>query len=315
MESPMEWPLWLWAAFNLFILFLLALDLGVLHRKEREIGAREALLLSAGYVAIALIFNAGIFWYAGPDKGLEFLTGYLIEKSLSLDNVFVIALIFGSFAVPKQYQHRVLFWGVLGALVMRAALIFAGIELIQQFRWIVYVFGGFLVLTGIKMLLARGHATDVAANPVVRFVRRHFPVTEGYEGKRFLVRRDGVLMLTPLFLALVMVETTDLIFAVDSIPAILAITQDPFIVYTSNVFAILGLRALYFALAAVIDRFVYLKVGLSLVLVFVGTKMMLVDVWKVPTALALGVTVALIGGSIVLSLLRTRPAASRQAAE
>jgi len=305
----MDWPLWAWAAFNVFVLILLALDLGVLHRKEREIGAREAIGLSAAYIALALMFNAGLFWVAGPQVGLEFLTGYLIEKSLSLDNIFVIALIFGTFAVPKEYQHRVLFWGILGALVMRAILIFAGIELIQQFRWIVYVFGGFLVLTGIKMLFAKGHGGDVADNPVVRFVRRHYPVTEGYEGNRFFVRRNGVLMLTPLFLALVMVETTDLIFAVDSIPAILAITQDPFIVYTSNVFAILGLRALYFALAAVMDRFIYLKTGLSLVLVFVGTKMMLVDVWKMPTTLALGVTVTLIGGSILLSLLRTRPAA------
>ena len=310
----METSIWLWLGFTAFVLVLLAFDLGLLHRKERTIGIRESLLLSGFYVALAAVFAAGIFVYRGEQAGLEFTTGYLIEKSLSLDNVFVIALIFAAFAVPPQYQHRVLFWGILGALVMRAILIFAGTSLIMEFRWIIYIFGAFLIFTGIKMALTADKEPDIQANPVVRFVRQHVRVTEGYEGKRFFTRRNGLLYVTPLFLALVMVEVTDLIFAVDSIPAIFAITTDPFIVYTSNVFAILGLRALYFALAGIIRRFHYLKYGLSLTLVFVGAKMVLVDVWKVPTALALGITVLLIGGSILLSLLRprrtTEPAAS-----
>lgn len=300
----MEASLGLWVGFTLFVLLLLAFDLGVLHKERREIGVAEALKLSCGYIVLALLFNAGVFWYFGAESGLEFLTGYVIEKSLSLDNIFVIALIFGTFAVPKEYQHRVLFWGILGALVMRAAMIFAGSALILEFRWIVYVFGLFLVATGVKMLVMRDDAPDVANNPVVTFLRRRFPITAGYEGDRFFVRRSGTLFMTPLFLALVMVELTDLIFAVDSIPAIFAITTDPFIVYTSNVFAILGLRALYFALAAVIHKFHYLKIGLALTLVLVGIKMTIVDVWKMPTALALGLTIALIGGSIVASLVR-----------
>lgn len=302
----MDYPLWAWVGFNAFVLVLLAFDLGVFHKESREIGVREALALSAGYVALAILFNIGVFWSMGSEKGLEFLTGYLIEKSLSLDNVFVIALIFGSLAVPPQYQHRVLFWGILGALLMRAALIFAGAALIMEFRWIVYVFGGFLVLTGLKMLTTVNETPDMAKNPVLRFARRRFRITEAFEGERFFVRRSGLLYATPLFLALLMVEATDLVFAVDSIPAIFAITTDPFIVYTSNVFAILGLRALYFALAGIMHRFVYLKHGLSLVLMLVGAKMLLVDIWKVPTALALAATVLVIGGSIVLSLLRTR---------
>ncbi|MDQ4060036.1 MAG: TerC family protein [Pseudomonadota bacterium] len=302
----METSVWLWVGFNAFVLLLLAFDLGVFRRKSREISVREALWLSAGYVGLALAFNVGVFWFRGPQQGLEFLTGYLIEKSLSLDNVFVIALIFSTFAVPPAYQHRVLFWGILGALVMRAVLIFAGAALVMEFRWIVYLFGAFLIATGIKMLLSVGKRPDIRASAVVRFVKHRFRVTEDYEGERFWVRRGGQLYATPLFLALVMVEATDLVFAVDSIPAIFAITADPFIVYTSNVFAILGLRALYFALAGIIDRFRYLKHGLSLVLVLVGIKMMLVDVWKIPTGVALGATVAIIGGSILLSLWQTR---------
>jgi tellurite resistance protein TerC len=251
-----------------------------------------------------------VFWYFGEAKGLEFLTGYVIEWSLSLDNIFVIALIFSAFAVPPQYQHRVLFWGILGALVMRLIMILAGTALILEFRWIVYVFGGFLIITGAKMLFVNDGPMDVNQNWVVKYVRKHFPVTEGYHGEKFWIRRDGVLFITPLFLALIMIEITDLVFAVDSIPAIFAITTDPFIVYTSNVFAILGLRALYFALAGVIRRFKYLKIGLALVLVVVGTKMTLVDVWKMPTVLALGLTITLIGGSILYSLYKTRDQAN-----
>ncbi len=302
----MDMPLWAWLGFNALVLVLLAFDLGVLNKKEREISVPQALRLSGLYIAIALLFNVGIWYSLGEAKALEFLTGYLIEKSLSLDNVFVIALIFGSLGVPAKYQHRVLFWGILGALVMRAIMIFAGTALIMEIRWLVYVFGGFLIITGIKMLLTADKEPDPANHPIIRFCRKRFRVTEGFEGKAFFVRRNGLLYLTPLFLALILVEVTDLIFAVDSIPAIFAITTDPFIVYTSNVFAILGLRALYFALAGIIHRFEYLKYGLALVLVVVGSKMVLVDIWKMPTALALGITAGLIGGSILLSLWKTR---------
>ena len=302
----MQASIWLWVGFNAFVLFLLALDLGLLHRKQREIGVREALLLSAFYFVLAMVFNAGIFHFRGEQAGLDFLTGYLIEKSLSVDNIFVFVLVFAHFAVPSQYQHRVLFWGIIGALVMRGTLIYFGSELITQFHWIIYVFGAFLVFSGIKMLIAVDAEPDVENNKLVRFMRGRFRVTPAFEGQRFFVKRDGQLWMTPLFLVLVLIEFTDLVFAVDSIPAIFAITTDPFIVYTSNVFAILGLRALYFALAGVIHRFRYLKYGLSLVLIVIGAKMLLVDLYKVPTAVALGITAALIGGSIVLSLVKTR---------
>jgi tellurite resistance protein TerC len=306
----MDIPLWAWLAFTLFVVVLLAFDLGVLHRKSRVIPVREALVLSAVYFALALVFSAGIFALLGQDKGLEFLTGYLIEKSLSVDNVFVIALIFTTLAIPAQYQYRVLFWGILGALVMRGVLIVAGSVLIMEFRWIVYLFGAFLVGTGLKMLKTVNDKPDVANSIVLRLARRWFRTSDQIEGERFFVRRNGALLATPLFLALVMVEATDLVFAIDSIPAIFAITSDPFIVYTSNVFAILGLRALYFALGGLTDRFVYLKHGLSIVLVIVGIKMLLVDIWKVPTAVALAATVAVVGGSILLSLWRTRMSAA-----
>ncbi len=302
----METSPWIWIGFNAFVLLLLAFDLGVLHRRPHQISVREALLTSAGYVALALSFNAGVYWFMGTQKGLEFTTGYLIEWSLSVDNIFVIAMLFGHFAVPPMHQHRVLFWGILGALVMRGALILAGTALIHQFHWTIYLFGAFLLFTGIKMLMASDVAPDVTDNRLLRFVRSHVRMTDGYEGSAFFVRRAGVLMATPMLLVLVMVEATDLMFALDSVPAIFAVTSDPFIVYTSNVFAILGLRSLYFALAGIIHRFAYLKYGLSLVLVFIGMKMILVDVWKVPTALALGVTAALIGGSVLLSLIKTR---------
>jgi len=303
----MEHPLWLWAGFNLFVLALLAFDLGVLHRGARTVAVREALWLSFGYFLLACLFNLGIFHFMGREAGLEFMTGYLIEKSLSLDNVFVFVLIFSHFAVPAAYQHRVLFWGILGALVMRTILILLGAALISTMHWVVFVFGAFLILTGVKMLMAADAHPDLETNRIVAFARRRLRITPDYEGARFFVRRDGVLWATPLFLVLILIEASDLIFAVDSIPAIFAVTQDPFIVYTANVFAILGLRALYFALAGVVHRFHYLKYALSLVLVVIGTKMILNGIFGekvIPTEIALALTAALIGGAIILSLLR-----------
>ena len=310
----MEHSVWLWVGFNAFVALLLAFDLGVLHRKRREIGVREALLLSGFYFALAMGFSGLVLAYRGEQVALDFLTGYLIEKSLSIDNIFVFVLVFTHFAVPPQYQHRVLFWGILGALAMRGTMIYFGAALIAEFHWILYGFGILLVLSGIKMLIAADAEPDVENNRLVRFMRSRFRVTPGFEGDRFFVRRDGALWITPLFVVLALIELTDLVFAVDSIPAIFAITTDPFIVYTSNVFAILGLRALYFALAGIIHRFRYLKYGLSMVLIVIGAKMLLVDVYKVPTAAALGITALLIGGSIVLSLVRTagQPATERR---
>jgi tellurite resistance protein TerC len=293
---------------------LLALDLGVLHRKEREVGIREALLLSLGYFVLALLFGAGVFHFLGSSTGVEFFTGYLLEKSLSVDNIFVFVLIFSHFSVPAQYQHRVLFWGILGALVMRAALILTGAAVIESFHWVVYIFGAFLIFTGGKMLVTINQEPDMEGNRLVRLIRRHFRVTEGFEGHRFLTRRDGLLYLTPLMVVLILVEVSDVVFALDSIPAIFAITTDPFIVYTSNVFAILGLRALYFALVGIIYRFHYLKYGLSLVLMVVGAKL-LINAYcgkVIPTEVALLITALLIGGSILVSMLKTRgmPAAA-----
>ena len=307
----MDTSFWLWVGFNLFVVALLAFDLGILHRKEREIRLSEALWLSLGYVVLALLFGAGLLWLRGSQPAIDFLTGYLIEKSLSIDNIFVIVLIFTYFSVPAQYQHRVLFWGILGALAMRGMLILAGVQLIHQFAWMALVFGGFLIVTGIKMLIVADQKPDLECNVVVRAIRRRFPVTEAYHGKRFFARRDGRMHATPLFLVLMLVEFTDLVFAIDSIPAIIAVTTDPFIVYTANVFAILGLRALYFALAGVVPRFVYLKYALSLVLVGIGGKMIANFIYGgkfVPTEVALLITVVLIGGAILLSLIRTRGA-------
>jgi tellurite resistance protein TerC len=301
--------IWLWAGFNLFVILLLALDLGVLHRGDRVITVREALWLSLGYVILAMIFAVGLFAFMSRDAGYEFLTGYFIEKSLSVDNIFVFVLIFMHFGVPPKYQYRVLFWGVLGALIMRGSLILVGSAVIDAFHWVIYLFGAFIVFTGVKMLVTVGQEPDLDKNRVALFMRCHFRVTEDYIGHQFFTRRSGVLYITPLFIVLVLVELTDVVFALDSIPAIFAITTDPFIVYTSNVFAILGLRALYFALVGVIHRFHYLKYGLSLVLVFVGVKM-LVNAYTgtkfIPTELALLITAALIGGSMLISIIRTR---------
>ena len=310
--------LWMWLGFNLFVLVLLALDLGILHRKDHTVGIREALLLSLGYFVLALLFGAGVYHTMGAEAGFQFFTGYLIEKTLSVDNIFVFVLIFSFFAVPEQYQHRVLFWGILGALVLRATMILIGAAVIQAFHWVLYLFGAFLIFTGIKMLITINAKPDLANNRVVLFLRRRFRVTEDFAGNRFFVRRDGALYMTPLMLVLILVEVTDLVFAVDSIPAIFAITTDPFIVYTSNVFAILGLRALYFALVGIIHRFHYLKYGLSLVLMVVGAKMLLNAFFGekvVPTEAALLITAALIGGSMLYSVFKTRGAPKDAAGE
>lgn len=296
-------PLVVWVVFNLFIVAMLVLDLKVFHRKPHEIKMKEALGWSAFWIVLALLFNAGIYLWLGPQTGLEFLTGYLIEKSLSVDNIFVFLLIFSYFKVSALYQHKVLFWGILGALIFRAIFILAGITLINQFHWIIYVFGGFLILTGIKLALEKDKEIHPEKNPILRLFRRMMPVAERYEGARFFVKEGGRRLATPLFIVLLVVETTDVVFAVDSIPAILAITRDPFIVYSSNAFAILGLRALFFALAGLMQLFHHLHYGLSAILVFVGTKMLLTDLYKIPIGIALGVIAGILTLSILASLI------------
>jgi tellurite resistance protein TerC len=298
--SPM-----LWTGFTAFVLAMLALDLGVFHRKSHEVGFREALTWSVVWVSLALIFNYGVYHYYGPERGLEFLTGYLIEKALSVDNIFVFLMLFSYFSVPAAYQHRVLFWGILGALVMRAIFIALGAALLAKFHWVIYIFGALLVVTGIKMLRTGGsHDIHPERNPVYRLFRRFVPAVDSYRADRFIVREGGRWVATPLMAVLVAVEATDLVFAVDSIPAIFAVTSDPFIVYTSNIFAILGLRAMFFLLAGVMDKFQYLKVGLAVVLTFVGTKMLLTEIYKIPIGASLGVVAALIAGSVIASLLK-----------
>ena len=312
----MDTPIWLWIGFNLFVLAMLALDLGVFHRKSHTVSGREALIWSIVWISLSLVFNAVIYFYwdkmapgstyTNREAALAFFTGYLIEKSLSVDNIFVFILIFSFFAVPAKYQHRVLFWGILGALVMRGALIAVGAALLHQFHWIIYIFGAFLIFTGIRMAWHHDEDVEPDKNPVVKFFRRFMPVTETFEKDKFFVRRAGKLMATPLFLILLVIESTDLVFAVDSIPAIFAVTQDPFIIYTSNVFAILGLRALYFLLADVMDKFQYLKFGLSAVLVFIGVKMVIVDFYKIPTAVSLAVVAGILTLSILASLWKSK---------
>jgi tellurite resistance protein TerC len=295
---------YLWIGFNIFILCMLALDLGVFHKKSHTVSLRESFTWTAVWIALAMLFNFGVWHYAGSEKALEFFTGYVIEKSLSVDNVFVFALLFSYFAVPAQYQHKVLFWGIIGALVLRAMMIALGAALIANFTWIIYVFGVFLILTGLKMVLKKVEAIHPETNPLVRLFKKMMPVTKDYEGDKFFVRRDGVRMATPLFIVLLLVEFTDVIFAVDSIPAIFAVTSDPFIVYTSNVFAILGLRSLYFALAGVMDKFHLLKTGLGVVLTFVGVKMLLGHTeYKIDTMVSLGVIVTVLAASVIASLV------------
>jgi tellurite resistance protein TerC len=293
----------LWLGFNAFIVLMLILDLLVLHRKDHEISVKEALLTSAAWIGLALAFDVVLYFWRGGEVALQFLSGYLIEKSLSVDNIFVFILVFAAFGVPKANQFRVLFWGVLGALIMRGALILAGSALLDRFHWLIYVFGAFLVVTGAKMAFGKESEPHPERNPFVRLARRFLPVTEGFEGGKFFSRLpNGVLAATPLFLVLLVIETTDLVFAVDSIPAIFAVTEDPFIVYSSNVFAILGLRALYFALAGVIGKFRYLKPALSAILAFVGVKMLLSSLVHIPTGISLAVIGGILAIAIVLSL-------------
>ena len=296
----------LWIGFNVFVLAMLALDLGVFHRKAHEVKIKEALWWSAVWIALALAFNAGIYFFRGEEAALEFLTGYLLEKALSVDNIFVFIMIFAYFRVPALYQHKVLFWGILGALIMRAIFIATGITLLQHFHWVIYIFGAFLILTGIKLAVQQDKEVHPEKNPVLKIFRRFMPVTKNFEGDKFLVKRDGRRFATPLLVVLLMVETTDVVFALDSIPAILAITTDPFIVYTSNVFAILGLRALYFALAGIMQMFHYLSYGLAAILVFVGIKMMIMDFYKLPIGVSLGVVAGILAISVILSLVRPR---------
>jgi tellurite resistance protein TerC len=297
----------LWVGFNLFVLAMLVLDLGVFHRKTHEVGVKEALTWTVVWFLLAMLFNIFVYYQFGKEKSIEFFTGYLIEKSLSVDNIFVIIMIFSFFNVPDKFQHKVLFWGILGALVMRGIFIFAGIELIHKFHWLMYAFGGFLIITGVRMAMSNEVKVNPEKNPLVKLVRKIFPVTETFQGDQFFVRVDKKLWATPLFLVVIVIEATDLIFAVDSIPAILAISEDPFIVYTSNVFAILGLRSLYFALSGIEKYFRYLKYGLAIILAFVGTKMCLVDVFKIPVEISLIVIVFVLGISMLASVVIAKP--------
>ena len=307
--------LWLWLGFNAFVLAMLAIDLGVFNRKAHTVSLREALTWSVVWISLALVFDAGLYVFRGPEPALQFLTGYLIEKSLSVDNIFIFVLLFAAFNVPAAYQHRVLFWGVLGALVMRGILIGVGSVLLKDFHWILYVFGVFLIVTAIRMAFQKETKVQPERNPVLKFVRRLVPVTDAYERDRFFVRRAGRTWVTPLLLVLVVVETTDLLFAVDSIPAIFAVTGDPFLVYTSNVFAILGLRSLYFVFANIIDQFYYLKTGLAVILAFVGIKMVLTDIYPIPTWLSLLVIALVLTVAILASIARARRLKTREQLE
>ncbi len=297
---------YLWIGFNLFVLLMLALDLGVFHRKTHEVNVKEALIWSFVWFALAMVFNYGVYHYMGKVKALEFFTGYVLEKSLSVDNIFVFILVFSFFKVPALYQHKILFWGILGALVMRVILIFSGVALLTKFHWLIYVFGAFLVFTGIKMLLQKDSHVAPDKNILVRLFKKIYPVTNDYHGDKFFVKIDAKKFATPMFVVLLVIEFTDLVFAVDSIPAILAITNDTFIVYTSNVFAILGLRSLYFALSGVMKYFRFLKVGLSVILVFVGIKMIIVDFFKFPIMLSLGIIISILLISVLASLIKPK---------
>ena len=289
----------LWSTFNVFIIAMLIVDLVVLHKEDEPVSIKEALYWTGIWIVLALIFGIGVYYYMGSQTALDYYTGYLIEKSLSVDNIFVFLLVFTYFKVPDEFQHKVLFWGIFGALVMRLIFIFTGVALIERFHWIIYVFGGFLVFTGIKLAMEKDKEVHPERNPILKLVRRFFPTTKSYHGSKFFIRKMGRLIATPLFIVLVVIETTDLVFALDSIPAILAITRDEFIIYSSNAFAILGLRALYFAVSGIMRLFHYLHYGLSLILVFVGIKMLLSDFYHIPTPYAL----AVIGGALVLSII------------
>jgi len=308
-------PVWMWASFLALVVVLLVLDLGVLHKKHREIGVRESLLMSLGYLTLGVGFGGWVWYSLGAQSGIEYLTGFVVEKSLAMDNVFVIAMIFGYFAIPRKYQHRVLFWGILGVIVLRAIMIAGGAALVSEFGWILYIFAAFPILTGIKMIAMADKSHDLADNPLLRLLKRRLRVTDELHGERFFVKqpdpKTGKLatFVTPVFMALIMIEIADVIFAVDSVPAIFAITTDPYIIYTSNIFAILGLRALYFALAAIIHRFAYLKQALAVLLIFIGSKIFVADLmgWeKFPAAISLGVTFAILLAGVLWSLWRTR---------
>jgi tellurite resistance protein TerC len=317
-------PVWMWLAFLTLVGVVLAFDLGVLHKDQKEIGVRESLCLSAAYIGLGVAFGAWVWWQLGPESGLNYLTGFAVEKALAMDNVFVIAMIFAFLAIPRRLQHRVLFWGILGVIVLRALMIGAGATLVAEFSWLLYVFGAFLIATGVKMLVTGGKPADIGASRVLRFLRKRFNVTGELHGERFWVRKPHpvsgkpVWHMTPLFLALALIEVADVIFAVDSVPAIFAITTDPFIVYTSNIFAILGLRALYFALAAMVHRFHYLGYALSAVLIFIGGKIFAADllgIEKTPPAVSLAVTLSLLAAGVLGSLWKTRPRGASEAGQ
>ena len=299
----METNIWFWIVFHAFVFGMLALDLGVFHRKAHVVSAKEAGIWTAVWVSLALLFALGLWQLESAEVALTFLTGYVIEESLSVDNIFVIVMIFAYFGIPPKYQHRVLFWGILGALVMRGTFIGLGALLVAKFHWILYVFGALLVITGIRMAIRSDEQFDAEKNPIMRGMRRWLPITPRYDGQKFFTVENGRRVATPLFLVLVMVEFTDLIFAVDSIPAIFGVTSDPFIVYTSNVFAVLGLRSLYFLMARVVYKFHHLKYGLSLILVFIGVKMLIADYYKISIPTSLGFIVVVLAASIVASLI------------
>lgn len=301
-------PVWMWLTFITIVLALLAADLGLFHKGAREIGVAESLRLSGLYISLGVLFSLFVGYQLGASAATSYLTAFVVEKSLSMDNVFVMALIFSSLAIPAAYQHRVLFWGILGVIVLRGLMIGLGAALVAKYHWVLYIFAAFLIFTGIKMLFAKDHA-DPADNPMVRFLKKHMRLTETLDGEKFFTKKNGVRFATPLFLALIMVETADLIFAVDSVPAVFAITSDPFLVYTSNIFAILGLRALYFALAAVLHRFAYMKYALSALLIFIGSKLFIADLlnWqKFPASVSLGVTFAILAAGVGFSMWKTR---------
>jgi tellurite resistance protein TerC len=309
MSSP---QLLAWIGFSIFVVAMMALDLGVFHRQSREVSLRSALIWSAIWIGLALAFNLGIYFWHGHERALQFFTGYVIELSLSVDNLFVFLLLFGYFKVPAQYQHKALFWGIIGALIMRAIFIAAGVTLIAKFHWITYIFGAVLVVSGFKMAWHRNKEIHPEKNPVLKIFRRLMPVTSDYDGDRFFTNQGGQLFATPLFLVVLLLESTDLVFAVDSVPAVLAVTSDPFIVFTSNVFAILGLRSMFFALEGVMKRFHYLHYGLSLILIFVGTKMLLAGLWHFPTWVSLLIILSILAVSLGASLAKPNPATPAQ---
>lgn len=317
-----DMTIFLWIGFLILILFLLFLDLGVLNKRDHVIKAKEALMWTVFWIFLSLVFNVFIYFayehhwlgigkelghfMSGQEAALKYFTGYIIEKSLSLDNIFVIVMIFSYFNIPTIYQHRVLFWGIIGALLMRGAMILAGVALIQKFEWMIFVFGGLLILTAIKMLFSKDEKVEPNKNPLVRLVKKIYPVSDHYDGHKFFTKSNGVVAATPLLIALVVIESTDVLFAIDSIPAIFAVTTDPFIVFTSNVFAILGLRALYFALAAMIEKFIYLKISIVFVLIYVGIKMILSHSYPIPTGFSLVVIILILLLGISASLIKTK---------